>query len=114
MGLTLYRQAVIPSGSGVSAAVDCRGDLLGLLEMPAALTTATRIVIEHSADGTTAWGPLMNWPYGEVVDLPFVANGRLLLPMGSWAALGWLRVVAGTSASPVVQAAAREFRFWRR
>lgn len=109
-----WREAVIAAGSGVSGWVDCRGDVIGAIELPAALTTAGQVVIEHSWDGQAPASPLIVWPDAAQLALPFVAGAVVLLPAGQWATLGFLRLVAGTSAAPVVQAADRRFRLGRR
>ena len=115
MSLSVFREAIIPASAGVSNWMDLRGDLVAAITLPAALTTATQIVLEHAwlQDGTGG-GPLIVWPDTAQLVIPFTASATILLPAGNWATLGFIRVVAGTSGSPVAQGAARRFIFGRR
>ena len=115
MGLPILREAIIPASAGVSNWMDLRGDVIAAITLPAALTTATQIVLEHAWDAAgTLGGPLIVWPDTAQLIIPFTANATILLPAGNWATLGWLRVVAGTSGSAIVQDAERRFIFGRR
>lgn len=109
-----FWEVSIPAAAGVSAAVDLRGTMLSSIELPDALTGST-IVLEHRWNEAEAnWSPVILWPDTTQWSIPFVARGLILVPAGQFATLGLLRFVAGTSASPTAQAAARRFRLGRR
>lgn len=105
----------IASGQGVSEWVPCRGEIFAAVTMPAELNTAGQITFEHAWDaaGLTG-GPLIVWPDTLQLVIPFTARATILLPASFWSTLGWLRLVAGTSESPAIQAADRLFTFGRR
>lgn len=96
--------ATIASGASVSGDLDLGTARLGRIVMPAAWTAAD-LTFQASYDGT-AWNNLYDNVGGEY-KVVAAASRSMLLPLVDMLSVRYLRLRSGTSATPVVQAAAR-------
>ena len=118
-----FETLTIPAASGVSnwvAIANAPNFIPAWLEFPAAWTGATpQLYFEHATSTAVPGGAdarsvgLLDGVSTELL-IPFVALRTVFLPAGNFAGLMWLRIGAGTSAAPVVQAADRVVKLGRR
>ena len=103
--------ATIAAGASLSDAVDLTGYTLVGIQIPAAWTvTATTVTLYGSVDGST-YGPLHTIGIYQQYPDPEDLSGFLFAsPLYHFAGVRYVKLLSGTTATPVAQVAKREIK----
>jgi hypothetical protein len=92
--------------ASLSAAVEVRGGLISVIEMPAAWTAAS-LTFQTSGDGTNFFN--LYDEFGAEVTLTADAARRIRLEPTQWAGINSIKIRSGTAGAPAVQLVERNF-----
>jgi hypothetical protein len=90
--------------SSLSSAVEIRGGLPAVIEMPAAWDAAN-LTFQTSGDGTNFFN--LYDETGNEVSVTASTSRRIRLEPSQWAGINQLKIRSGTAGTPVVQTVAR-------